>query len=160
MLEVFFDARGLHYEFVWEGCTVNKEMYVEIIYHLRNAVRRKYLEQWSHLLRINAPAYRLFVVKKYLAEHNVVAVSMTEKCLERTTICRHWGSHCKYDETTDGGIKKWLNASKCFICNLWHFLSSPETMNTVSPTSYATSFIQVDVTTSQAVLMLLTPKIL
>jgi hypothetical protein len=34
----------LHYEFMSEGCNVNREMYVKLLCHLRNAVRRKYVE--------------------------------------------------------------------------------------------------------------------
>jgi hypothetical protein len=34
----FFDAQGLvRYQFIPEGCTVNKEMYIEILRRLRNA---------------------------------------------------------------------------------------------------------------------------
>jgi hypothetical protein len=46
MLEVFFDAQGLiHQEFILEGCTVNKEMYIEILHRLRDAAVRKSLEK-------------------------------------------------------------------------------------------------------------------
>jgi hypothetical protein len=37
--EASFESRGLvHYEFIQEGCTVNREMYVEILCWLRDAV--------------------------------------------------------------------------------------------------------------------------
>jgi hypothetical protein len=42
-LEVFFDAPGLiHYELIPKWHTVNKEMYVEILHCLRDAMRRKH----------------------------------------------------------------------------------------------------------------------
>jgi hypothetical protein len=48
------DAEDLtHYEFTAERCTVNNEIYVNIIYknickyHLRDAVRRHCLEKWG-----------------------------------------------------------------------------------------------------------------
>ena len=42
MLEVFFDYRGIvHFEFIPEGRTVNKELYVNVLKRLRNAIRRK-----------------------------------------------------------------------------------------------------------------------
>jgi hypothetical protein len=45
MLEVLFSAQGLvHYKFIQEGRTVNKEMYVEI---LKDAVRRECLEKYT-----------------------------------------------------------------------------------------------------------------
>jgi hypothetical protein len=45
MLEVSFKVQGLvHYEFIPEGCIVNKEMYIKILCHLRNTVKRKHLE--------------------------------------------------------------------------------------------------------------------
>jgi hypothetical protein len=46
MLEVLFDAQGLiQHEFILEGCTVNKEMYIKILHRLRDAVVRKSLEK-------------------------------------------------------------------------------------------------------------------
>jgi hypothetical protein len=36
----------IHYEFISEVNTVNKEMYVEILHHLRGTVRRKHPEKW------------------------------------------------------------------------------------------------------------------
>jgi hypothetical protein len=78
MLEVFFTAQGLvHYEFILEGRTVNKEMHAEIFRRLRNAVRRKCPGKWTRnswfLVHDNAPAHRSLVVKQYLAKHNVTA---------------------------------------------------------------------------------------
>jgi hypothetical protein len=45
LLEVFFDTQCLvDYEFIPEGHTVSKEMYVRILHSLRDAVRRKLAE--------------------------------------------------------------------------------------------------------------------
>jgi hypothetical protein len=46
MLEVFFDAQGLiHYKFISEGRAVNKEMYVKLLYRLRDTMSRKHPEK-------------------------------------------------------------------------------------------------------------------
>ncbi|KAJ4451482.1 hypothetical protein ANN_02945 [Periplaneta americana] len=48
MLEVFFDSQGLiHHEFIPEGRTVTKELYVEILRRFRDAVRRKRPEKYN-----------------------------------------------------------------------------------------------------------------
>ncbi|KAJ4443895.1 hypothetical protein ANN_05682 [Periplaneta americana] len=72
MLEVFFDSQGLiHHEFIPEGRTVMKELYVEILRRLREAVRRKRPEKWVEnnwfLMHDNAPAHRAIIVKNFLA---------------------------------------------------------------------------------------------
>ena len=42
MLTVFFDSEGVvHYEFLPQGQTVNKEYYLEVMQRLREAVRKK-----------------------------------------------------------------------------------------------------------------------
>lgn len=79
MLEVFFDYRGLiHYEFIPEGRTVNKQLYTEILKRLRDAIRRKRPEKWAgndwFLLHDNAPSHRSLMVKQYLAKHNVTTL--------------------------------------------------------------------------------------
>jgi hypothetical protein len=59
ILEVFFDAQGLiHYEYFTVGHSVNKEMYVKILRHLRDPVRRKHTEKCENsqfLLHDNSP---------------------------------------------------------------------------------------------------------
>jgi hypothetical protein len=41
LLTVFFDCRGIvHHSYAPEGQTINKEYYLEVIRHLRDAVRR------------------------------------------------------------------------------------------------------------------------
>jgi hypothetical protein len=37
----------IHYDFIPEGHTINKEIYIEILCCLREAVRRKHLEKWA-----------------------------------------------------------------------------------------------------------------
>ncbi|GBM16163.1 hypothetical protein AVEN_126434-1 [Araneus ventricosus] len=45
---VFFDYDSvIHYEFIPEGQTVNKELYLEILKRLRDAIRRKRPEKWA-----------------------------------------------------------------------------------------------------------------
>ncbi|KAJ4428902.1 hypothetical protein ANN_25896 [Periplaneta americana] len=79
MLEVFFDSQGLiHHEFIPEGHTVTKELYVEILRRLRDAVRRKRPEKWVEnnwlLMHDNSPAHRAIIVKNFLARHNITAL--------------------------------------------------------------------------------------
>ncbi|GBN83666.1 hypothetical protein AVEN_109359-1 [Araneus ventricosus] len=66
--------RGFSYEFIPEGQTVNKELYLEILKRLRDAVRRKRPEKWAtnnwFLLHDNAPPHRALIVKKYLPRHS------------------------------------------------------------------------------------------
>jgi hypothetical protein len=38
--------------------------------------------------------------------NKIIAVSMTKKCSERTTICKHLDGHCA--ESADRGIAKWF----------------------------------------------------
>ncbi|GBL89255.1 hypothetical protein AVEN_225799-1 [Araneus ventricosus] len=72
MSEVFFDYDSVtHYEFIPEGQTVNKELYLEILKRLRDAIRRKRPEKWTtndwFLLHDNAPPHRALIETKYLA---------------------------------------------------------------------------------------------
>lgn len=76
MLEVFFDCKGIvHYEFIPQGRTVNKDMYVDILKRLREAVRQKRPELWGAknwiLHHDNAPAHRSLLVGQYLAKHQL-----------------------------------------------------------------------------------------
>ncbi|GBL84997.1 Mariner Mos1 transposase [Araneus ventricosus] len=79
LLEVFFDYDSvIHYEFIPEGQTVNKELYLGIFKRLRDAIRRKRPEKWAandwFLLHGNAPPHRALIVKKYLARHSVTTL--------------------------------------------------------------------------------------
>ncbi|KAJ4426782.1 hypothetical protein ANN_26581 [Periplaneta americana] len=72
-------AEGLiHHEFIPEGRTVTKELYVEILRRLRVAVRRKRPEKWVDnnwfLMHDNAPPHRAIIVKNFLARHNITAL--------------------------------------------------------------------------------------
>jgi hypothetical protein len=72
MLELFFDAHSLvHYEFIAEGSTVNKEMYIKTIHHLRHAVRGKQVDSSTPS---SPPVHQSLVVKKYLPRHNITAL--------------------------------------------------------------------------------------
>jgi len=52
---------------------MNKEVYIDIFYRLRDGVRRKYPTKWrtnsSFLLHDNAPAHRSVLVKNFLAKN-------------------------------------------------------------------------------------------
>ncbi|GBO20057.1 Mariner Mos1 transposase [Araneus ventricosus] len=79
MLEVFFDYDSvIHYEFISECQTVNKEPYPEILKRLRDAIRRKRPEKWAtndwFLSHHNAPSHRALIVKKYLARHSITTL--------------------------------------------------------------------------------------
>jgi hypothetical protein len=59
---VFFDYRGIvHHSYAPEGQTINKEYYLEVICHLRDAVQCKRPDLWaSHNWQLhhdNAPAH-------------------------------------------------------------------------------------------------------
>ncbi|KAJ4428120.1 hypothetical protein ANN_24134 [Periplaneta americana] len=68
----------MHHEFIPEGRTVTKELYVETLRRLWDAVRRKRPEKWVEnnwfLMHDNAPAHRAIIVKNFLARHNITAL--------------------------------------------------------------------------------------
>ena len=73
MLTVFFDSEGVvHYEFLTQGRTVNKEYYLEVMQSLREAVRRKRPDAWQEnrwmLQHDNEPSHSSFIVRD-LAKH-------------------------------------------------------------------------------------------
>ncbi|KAJ4433492.1 hypothetical protein ANN_15796 [Periplaneta americana] len=77
--EELLQATGLmHHEFIPEGRTVTKELYVETLRRLWDAVRRKRPEKWVEnnwfLMHDNAPAHRAIIVKNFLARHNITAL--------------------------------------------------------------------------------------
>ena len=68
----------MHYKFIPEGRTANKEMYIDNLRRIRHAVRRKRLEKrrtnnWF-LLHDNAPAHRSVLVKDFLTKNNVITL--------------------------------------------------------------------------------------
>ena len=79
LLVVFFDWKGnVHHEFVPRGQMVNKQLYQEVLPHLRNAVRRKRPELWENqtwmLHHNNAVAHASLLVCSYLAKHQTSIV--------------------------------------------------------------------------------------
>jgi len=74
MLTVFFDSEGvLHYEFLPQGWTVNKEYYLEVMQCLREVVRKKRPDAWREnrwmLQHDNVPSHSLFLVRDFLVKH-------------------------------------------------------------------------------------------
>ena len=74
MLTVFFDSEGVvHYEFLPQGQTVNKEYYLEVMQYLHEAVRKKRPDVWREnrwmLQHDNAPSHSLFLVRDFLTKH-------------------------------------------------------------------------------------------
>ncbi|GBO33455.1 Histone-lysine N-methyltransferase SETMAR [Araneus ventricosus] len=65
-------------EFISEGQTANKELYLEIRKQLRDAIRRKRPEKWAtkdwFLLHDNTSPHRALIVKKYLARHSITTL--------------------------------------------------------------------------------------
>ncbi|GBN93722.1 hypothetical protein AVEN_166952-1 [Araneus ventricosus] len=65
-------------EFIPEGQTVHKDLCLEILKRLQDAIRRKRPENWAtndwFLLPDNAPTHRALIVKKYLARHSVTTL--------------------------------------------------------------------------------------
>ena len=74
-----FDCQSIvHHEFIHKGKTLNKEIYIDIIHLLSDAVRRKFPEKWRTnswlLLYNNAPAHWLVLVKDFLAKKNMTTL--------------------------------------------------------------------------------------
>lgn len=79
LLTVFFDYEGVvHYEFLPEGQSVNKEYYLSVLRRLREAIRKKRPNLWqtnSWLLHHdNAPAHTSKLVREYLTKNSVSIV--------------------------------------------------------------------------------------
>ena len=73
----FFDCNGvMHHEFLPQGCTINKEYYLEVIRRLCAAIHQKRTELWknqSWILQHNkAPSYILMLVREFLAKNKTV----------------------------------------------------------------------------------------
>ena len=80
VLEVFFfDCQGtVHCDFIPEGKTVNKEMYLDILRHFRDIVRKKCppklrTNSWC-LLHDNSPSHWSVLVKNFLAKNTVTTL--------------------------------------------------------------------------------------
>jgi hypothetical protein len=64
----------VHYQFIPESKTVNKEMYTDIIHRLRDAIRKQHPVKWRNICLFNfhdnAPAHRSAFVKDSLTKSN------------------------------------------------------------------------------------------
>jgi hypothetical protein len=79
LLTVFFDYRGIvHHSYASEDQTFNKEYHLEVIHHLRYAVRRKRPDLWAshnwHLHHDNAPAHSSHLIQSFLVKHSIQIV--------------------------------------------------------------------------------------
>lgn len=80
LLTVFFDYRGVvHYEFLPDGQTVNKEYYLGVMRRLREAIRQKRRDLWQNnswiLHHDNAPSHTAIIVSEFLAKHSTNIIS-------------------------------------------------------------------------------------
>jgi AraC-like DNA-binding protein len=80
LLTVFFDYRRIaHHSYVPAGQTINKEYYLEVIRHLRDAVRHKRPDLWaSHNWQLHhdsAPAHSSHLIKSFLTQHSISSCS-------------------------------------------------------------------------------------
>jgi hypothetical protein len=71
----FFDHNGIvHYEFIVQGQTVNKQCYLDVLTRIRESVRRKRTELWPDkwvLHHDNAPALDVLRVREFLANKSI-----------------------------------------------------------------------------------------
>jgi hypothetical protein len=71
-------CRIVHHSYAPEGQTINKEYYVEVIRHLRDAVWRKRPNLWAscnwQLHHDNAPALSSHLIDSFLAKHGIPVV--------------------------------------------------------------------------------------
>jgi histone-lysine N-methyltransferase SETMAR len=76
---VFFDIRGIvHRELVPQGQTVGRKLYCEVLWRLRENIRRKRPDLWRTKKWIlhddNAPCHRVLLVREFLANHNILSL--------------------------------------------------------------------------------------
>jgi transposase len=76
---VFFDYRRIvHHSYAPEGRTINKQYYLEVICHLRGAVRSKRPDLWAsrnwQLHHDNAPAHSSHLIQSFLVKHGIPVV--------------------------------------------------------------------------------------
>jgi hypothetical protein len=79
LLTVFFEYRGIvHHSYAPEGQTIDKEYYLEVICHLRDAVWLKRPDLWAscnwQLHYDNAPAHSSHLIQSFLAKHSIPVV--------------------------------------------------------------------------------------
>jgi hypothetical protein len=77
--------------------TVNKEMYVDILRRLRDAVRRRRPEKWEtnswFVLYDNASAHHSFLAKDFLAKSNVTTLEDLPQSSDLATADFFFSSH-------------------------------------------------------------------
>jgi hypothetical protein len=79
LLTVFFYYRRIvHHSYAPEAQTINKEYYLEVIHHLRDAVQRKRPDLWAscnwQLHHDNAPAHSSHLIQSFLATYAIPVV--------------------------------------------------------------------------------------
>ena len=75
----FFDARVIvHHEFVPQGQTVNQEVYISVLRHVREALRHHHPDLWPFgqwtLLHNNARPHTALSVSRFLTKHNITVL--------------------------------------------------------------------------------------
>jgi hypothetical protein len=94
LLTVFFDYCGIvHHSYAPEGQIINNEYYLEVICHLRDAVRCKRLDlrasrNWQ-LHHDSAPAHSSHLVQSFLAKHSIPVVRQAPYFLDMVP-CDLW----------------------------------------------------------------------
>jgi hypothetical protein len=78
---VFFDYRGIvNHSYTPAGQIINKEYYLEVILHLRDAIWCKRTDLWaSHNWQLhhdNAPAHSSHLIQSFLAKHGIPVPDM------------------------------------------------------------------------------------
>jgi len=70
---IFYSEGGVHYEFLPQGRTVNKDYYLEVMQRLHEAVRKKRPDAWRETRWMfqhdNAPSHSSFLLGDFLAKH-------------------------------------------------------------------------------------------
>jgi hypothetical protein len=87
LLTVFFEYRGIvHHSYAPEGQTINKEYYLEVIRHLRDAVQHNRPDLWAscnwQLHHDNASAHSSHLIQIFLAKRH-------SSCLPGSLLSRH-----------------------------------------------------------------------
>ena len=77
--QVFFYASGVvHHQYLLEGFTVNQTYYIEVLKHLRDAIRRKRPELWRSCDWFfhydNAPGHSALRTHEFLAKHSITVL--------------------------------------------------------------------------------------
>ena len=79
LLTVFFDSQGIiQHEYAPSGQTVTGAYYLNVLRHLRDAIRRKRPDMWTtgdwKLHHDNAPAHTSLLIQQFLAKFNITQV--------------------------------------------------------------------------------------